>query len=70
MSCFDLPFVTFECLPRKSYDHFVLLDNELATTCQLQRMPLPEKGMFGFRQMFNIGNFNERLATKSRDLRD
>eukprot|EP00438_Fugacium_kawagutii_P020288 Skav206928 [mRNA] locus=scaffold1731:107996:116206:- [translate_table: standard] len=52
--------------PRKSYSQFVLLDDELAATCRLQRLPLPEKSVIGFRQMFNIGNFNESLVRKAK----
>lgn len=47
---------------RKSYDHFVMLDGQLAASSPIQRLPLPEKGVIGFRAMFNIGNFNEHFV--------
>ena len=50
------------CRLRKSYDHFVMLDGQLAASSPIQRLPLPEKGVIGFRAMFNIGNFNERFV--------
>lgn len=49
-----------EWLVKKSYDHFVMLDGQLAASSPIQRLPLPEKGVIGFRAMFNIGNFNEK----------
>jgi hypothetical protein len=50
------------CRLRKSYDHFVMLDGQLAASSPIQRLPLPEKGGIGFRAMFNIGNFNEHFV--------
>lgn len=50
-----------EWLVKKSYDQFEHIDQQLAASAGLARTPLPEKGLFGFRSMFNINNFNEML---------
>lgn len=53
---------------KKGYSQFEMLDNELAHL-PLRRAPLPEKRLVGFRQMLNLGGFNE-IPGRQRDRAD
>ncbi|CAE7247351.1 ttn-1 [Symbiodinium natans] len=44
---------------KKTYHEFLHLDAMLSTS-PFARPPLPEQGTFGFRAMFNIGDFNQK----------